>query len=307
MGRKLNLLHQQFGKLQVIAETDKRKNNSVVWQCQCECGNIVEYSTKELRSDGIIQCPRCGHNRQPKTNLLEDIIGKEFGQLKVLENTGKRNDHKIVYKCQCNCIDKGIVYATRTDLKTGKVSCCMGESHKYKYALGDIVGSKKIIGYGYSDNIERKHYWECECLECHSIFYCADMARVDSCGCLVSKGEQEIKKLLNANNIRYISQFSFPGSRLRYDFAIYSEDNKVSRLIEFDGEQHFYYSKSNNGWNTKEHFDRVKRNDSLKNKMAYENNIPLIRIPYYEREHITLELLMGNKYLYKGENENEFC
>jgi DNA-directed RNA polymerase subunit RPC12/RpoP len=49
----------------VIEETDKRKNKSVVWKCQCKCGNIVEYTTKNLRSDGIIQCPNCGTNRQP--------------------------------------------------------------------------------------------------------------------------------------------------------------------------------------------------------------------------------------------------
>ena len=57
MPSKINLLNQTFGKLRVIEETDKRKNKSVIWKCQCSSGNFLEYSTKELRSDGIIQCP----------------------------------------------------------------------------------------------------------------------------------------------------------------------------------------------------------------------------------------------------------
>ena len=54
MPSKINLLGQHFGKLIVLEETNQRKNKSVVWKCQCECGNIVYYSTKNLRSDGII-------------------------------------------------------------------------------------------------------------------------------------------------------------------------------------------------------------------------------------------------------------
>ena len=33
--------------------------------------------------------------------------------------------------------------------------------------------------------------------------------------------------------------------------------------------------------------------------MAKENNIPLIRIPYWKRDNINLELLFSNKYLIK--------
>ena len=100
MPSKINLLNQTFGKLRVIEETNKRKNKSIIWKCQCSCGNIVEYSTKELRSDGIIQCPQCGHNRKPQTQLLENIIGKKFNHLTVLNKTDKRAGGKILYECE---------------------------------------------------------------------------------------------------------------------------------------------------------------------------------------------------------------
>ena len=51
------------------------------------------------------------------------------------------------------------------------------------------------------------------------------------------------------------------------------------------------------GWNIYEQYERTLKNDMLKNKLAKENNIPLVRIPYWERDNITLDLLLGNKYL----------
>jgi hypothetical protein len=49
-----------------------------------------------------------------------------------------------------------------------------------------------------------------------------------------------------------------------------------------------------------------KINDKIKNNYAKEKNIPLVRIPYWERDNITLDLIMGNKYLIKEEdNINE--
>ena len=137
MPAKINLLGQTFGKLKVIEETKERKNNSVVWKCQCECGNIVYYSTKELRSDGIIQCHNCGRNRLPNNNLIADIIGKKFNHLTVLEKTDKRAGGKILYKCQCDCVNNTITYVTRTDLQSGHIKSC--GCIKQKYQAGDII------------------------------------------------------------------------------------------------------------------------------------------------------------------------
>ena len=59
MPAKINLIGQKFGKLTVIKETKERKNKSIVWICKCDCGQQEKFSTKELRSDGIIQCHCC--------------------------------------------------------------------------------------------------------------------------------------------------------------------------------------------------------------------------------------------------------
>lgn len=38
-------------------------------------------------------------------------------------------------------------------------------------------------------------------------------------------------------------------------------------------------------------------NDEIKNNYCKENNIPLVRIPYWERDNISLEKILGKEYL----------
>ena len=41
----------------------------------------------------------------------------------------------------------------------------------------------------------------------------------------------------------------------------------------------------------------TKNNDIIKNKSSKDNNIPLVRIPYWERDKMTLDMLLGKEYL----------
>jgi len=297
MPAKINLLNQKFGKLLVIEETNKRKNKSIVWKCQCDCGNIIECSTKELRSDGIIQCPQCGCKREPNTHLTKNIIGEKYNHLTVLEPTDKRAGGKILYKCECDCDNKKIVYVNRTDLISGHVKSCGCE--KIKYQIGDIINNRVILGYDYEKSKEGHFYYKCKCLFCNREYSALanTLNKTISCGCQKSIGEYNIIQILQNNNISYIKEYCFPNSKLRYDFALLDNNNQIYKLIEFDGEQHYEQNIKNSGWNTYEKYQLTLENDLLKNQLAKNNNIPLLRIPYWERDNITLELLQSNKYL----------
>ena len=53
-------------------------------------------------------------------------------------------------------------------------------------------------------------------------------------------------------------------------------------------------------WNdTENDLFKRKNRDEKKNKWASDNNIPLVRIPYWERDNITIEMITGDKYLVK--------
>lgn len=83
---------------------------------------------------------------------------------------------------------------------------------------------------------------------------------------------------------------------LRYDFIIFNNAIPI-RLVEFDGPQH---EKPYEYFGGELHFQETQYNDNLKNEYARAHNIPLVRIPYKERDHITLEMIMGDKYLVKA-------
>lgn len=61
--------------------------------------------------------------------------------------------------------------------------------------------------------------------------------------CNESKGERIIKEYLEAQNICFKREFTFPDCKnidlLKFDFAIFDKNNSLLALIEFDGEQHF--------------------------------------------------------------------
>lgn len=146
-------------------------------------------------------------------------------------------------------------------------------------------------------------YWKCQC-DCGTIWEVAAnnllSGKTQSCGCVLSLGEQNISQILKNNHIQFNSQQTFSdlvsdtGTVLRYDFAILNKEGHPVRLIEFDGPQHQQPSEHFGG---KEGFLRLQKHDTLKNQYALNHNIPLVRIPYKERDNITLNLLLGDKYL----------
>lgn len=94
--------------------------------------------------------------------------------------------------------------------------------------------------------------------------------------CKDSNGELAVLKFLEDNCIKYIKQHRFDYCKNKYalPFDFYLPGLNV--CIEYDGKQHFesVYSE--------ESFKLTKQNDKIKNKYCKENNIPLLRIPYWK-------------------------
>lgn len=122
MAKTKDLSGQRFGKLTVLASTEKRMDSgSVVWKCRCDCGNIAEVSARRLVRGKVRSC---GCLSKP---LRKDYIGKRFGRLTVLEyagtagelsKTGKAN----YWKCRCDCGKESIV--SQTELQNGGTQSC---------------------------------------------------------------------------------------------------------------------------------------------------------------------------------------
>lgn len=125
-----------------------------------------------------------------------------------------------------------------------------------------------------------------------------------------SKGELKIKEILEKNNITFTQEFTFPdlkgkrGTLLRYDFAIH-KGNKIICLLDYDGIQHFSYVPFFHKSPTK--FKGMKERDRRKNRYCLVNNIPLLRIPYWDYDKLTFFSLFNTKeYVVKSLFHNDY-
>ena len=117
---KRSLIGKKFGKLTVLAKTDERySDGSILYECLCDCGNIVKTTSSRLKSGHVKSCG-CEHY------LSEDLTGKTFNHLKVT-GYSHSSGHKAFWNCLCDC---GKTTVVRGDyLKNGNtVSCgCIAE------------------------------------------------------------------------------------------------------------------------------------------------------------------------------------
>lgn len=69
-----DLQNKKFGKLTVLEPTERRQNKSVVWKCQCDCGNIHYASTSNLQSGSVCQCSDCKTLSKGEDRIKELLI-----------------------------------------------------------------------------------------------------------------------------------------------------------------------------------------------------------------------------------------
>ena len=302
MAKLIDLSGQKFDKLLVLEKAPSRARH-VYWRCQCDCGNIVEVSGESLRRNiphncGCVKQKAKNEAEQLKQQKLNYLVGKTFGKLTVIDRTDERINNSIVWKCKCECgnyknVPTHLLQSCHTQ------SCgCLAKAIKSKDITGQRFG--KLIAIKPIEEKKRSTLqWLCQC-DCgrRCIVDGSFLRRglTQSCGCITSSiGELNIQNILQENNIEYKKEYTIKEiGNLRFDFALL-KNNKVIRLIEFDGIQHF--SSRTGVWNdTKEDLGKRQKRDQIKNEYALSHNIPLVRIPYWERDKITLDMIMGEQY-----------
>ena len=106
--------------------------------------------------------------------------------------------------------------------------------------------------------------------------------------------------MLQEYNINYKKQYSFDdlvtktNTKLRFDFAVFTKNNELKFLIEFDCRQHFDGPEAK--WTNSDSLEEIQYRDNLKNEYCKKNNILLKRIPYTEIKIMTLEKILKDDY-----------
>lgn len=232
-----DLTGKVFGRLEVLYRYyENNKNGSSQWVCRCKCGKIkVILGASLTRKDRPTRSCGCQTYENASKANIRNLVGERFGKLVVVEDTHKRKNHRVVWKCLCDC-----------GRQVERVSDSL------------IQGDSK------------------------------------SCGsCNSSIGEIKIAELLTENGLLFERQKTFGDligkNNMPYRFDFYLPE--LNRLIEFDGIQHFQ-----NREIFSDTLEEIQTRDRIKNKYCLDKNIPLIRIPYWKIDSLTIKDLLGKKY-----------
>ena len=294
MPKLIDLTGKKFNKLLVL-ERAENIGKKVAWRCLCDCGNETIVEGYSLKSG---QTKSCGCLKG------KNLIGQKFNRLTVIEKTSQRTkDRNIIWKCLCDCgkecfIDSSALISNNTKscgcLNT-ETRSALGQSHK-KDLTGMVFGKLTVIkDSGQRDNNNILWSCQCECGNKRLIKGTSLLHGVKSCGCIKSKGETRIAQLLTENNIPFETQKTFdncllPNTQYHAYFDFWVNN---SYLIEYDGIQHF--ETKTGGWNNKENLLKTQERDKIKTDWCKNNNIPLIRIPYWKLDILTIEDLLFSK------------
>ena len=245
-------------------------------------------------------------NKKPPSNF-KDLTGTENEYFKFISRAPNSSSGRVRWNCQCKiCNDYCVKEAT--NLHRDKGCGCNRKANIGKALRKDLSEQRfgNLIAKKYSgkSNSSGNAIWICEC-------DCGNICEVDSnnlislhttsCGCVkYSIGAKKINDILINNQINFITEYAVLGIGnyekypYRFDFALVDNNQQIYRLIEYDGIQH--YMQTWGTWKTTNSLEAQQERDNRKNKWAIDNNIPLVRIPYWERDKITLEMILGSTY-----------
>jgi very-short-patch-repair endonuclease len=284
----------------------KYTNEEFIYNAKSKWGDKYDYSLVEYKNsktkikiiyDGIIyeQTP-CSHLKYPP----ERYINTNIFLIKAKQKWGDKYDYTLVeYKSTKSLIKiiyNGIIYEQyphnhliyapelRNKLTTLEFIQRSNEIHnnKYNYSKTDYINDRKGV-----------------IIICplHGEFIQKPSTHLKGSGCKVcseSFGEKEISKVLDKYLIKYIREYKFNDCRniypLPFDFYIPS----LRTVIEFDGIQHYQPISYFGGIDA---YEKLRKNDMIKNQYCEENYINLIRIRYDQINQINE--ILSNSFLTK--------
>lgn len=306
----------RFNQLTVLDEYESR-NGRIYWHCQCDCGNDTWVSIGNLTSGEVKSCGCLSHRYN---GPLQDLTSQTFNDLTVIKEfecdipNGVRR-----WECQCACGNRTVVKTS--DLTTGKVKSC-GCRKISQIPPGSVFGKLTVRSATEKRASNGTIIYLCDC-ECGNTCEVpsSNLIRGDwrSCGCgrHLSYGEIDIANRLDEMNIIFNRNQRFDnltpifreerqvsgGRPPEYDFAIYN-NGQLSYIIEYDGIQHFKPQQS--GWATEDKVLSTHHSDLLKNHYCFNNNIPIIRIPYNQEYNNSDLILETTRFLLTPENEDKY-
>ena len=249
----------------------KKKNETTLKQRQ-----------DDLYLKALVACDKKGYELVSKK---EDIIN---------------NRTYVVYKCPIHGLQKMRI----SNLINGRgcPECSLDvKSEKYRLSPDEVEERVRVLGGKLLNKGDYINQYEknlvIKCIYCGTPFTTSLVLfaqhggqMCDNCKDTESIGERRIRNFLELNNILFEQEKWFSDCRdiKPLPFDLYLPD--YNTIIEFDGEQHY-----KQGHFTHSNLLYTRKHDAIKNEYCKNNNIALIRIPYWDLNNI--EKILNDKFL----------
>lgn len=302
--------------------------------CGEECGNISYQMILKYRSNnnGKDICSTCSYKTRMDTWLKnikeEDTLAYNYPEL-INEWDYEKNEKLTPYNISSNSGKTvwwkgncGHSWDTKVSTRTSGCNCpfcdgkridesnCLASTHSELVKEWHPSKNGELTPYAVTGGQSIYVWWLGSCGHEWNTKISTRASGGYGCPfCKKSKGEDCIKNYLDKKFILYQPQFTIEGlngirgGNLRFDFAVFDNNNKLHCLLEYDGEFHFNDIYKNGS------YELINAHDILKNDYCIDNAIKLIRIPYWEFDNIESileESLFKNKTCkYEIETMNE--
>lgn len=303
-----DLTGMRFGTLTVIKRVDKPahlKKDGVYWLCRCDCGNERIVLACNLTTGHTTNCG-CVQRQKTSERCLKDLTGMKFGRLTVIKRAenyvSPKGDTNTRWLCLCDCGKYVVVSQSRLMSGNTKSCGCLRREMSSERKLDDLTGERfgkltvlKRVEDLVHPNGSISVQWLCQCDCGNQVVVTSSNLRSGhtiSCGCISSKNEAVIAELLRKHNVKYKQQYIFNDCKdvglLRFDFGVLDNDGGLICLIEYDGEQHYKPVRFANmsDIDVQQQLLETQHRDQIKNDYCCNNKIPLLRIPYWEKDNL---------------------
>lgn len=294
-----------YGENIYMFHSEYKRSDKTLTVEHLECGYIWNVYPRNLINKQS-KCPKCSNkaNRSPDEfrKYVHNITNGEFSSIEDF----KGNRYMTTFKHNL-C---GYTFQAMSQIaEREELGCrnCSGmlihDKERVESLLDDKYGTEYVLlsdtVKNNRDTIEVKHS------VCGNTFSTrsTDIIHLGKvcphCNVTGSKGERKIEKYLKSLNLDFAREHSFFDCRhineLRFDFAVYDSLGRLDFLIEFDGRQHFEPVEFFGG---QLGFELGKIRDEIKNSYCKNNNIGLLRIPYWKEDNINeiIQEYIKNKY-----------
>ncbi len=246
----------------------------------------------------------CNKNcKMKETSIVKEIKslnirskrGREFILRSQIKHNNKYKYDLVIYtnartKVKIICPNHGVFEQTPDAHLYAGYGCekCARESHKLTLLsnerLSNIIQLHKNY-YQYNDLSVTNGFINIYC-PVHGTFsqylYFHEYGHGCSLCNSTSRGEKKIKSYLENINVEFYMNHSFEDcknkKRLKFDFYLPS----YKMVLEYDGEHHFKENKYFGIGN----LEYITNNDRIKNQYCVDNNIKMLRIPYWDYNNI---------------------